>query len=66
MKSQLSPFDQALKNIWQLLLENPNIPKRKMDALLIHFGNLTFKSKLSKKERDENPLYTFDFTKYDR
>lgn len=57
MKSQLSPFDQASKNIWQVLLENPQILKRKKDALLVLFGNLTFKSKLSKKERADDPLY---------
>jgi len=60
MKTQLAPFDQAQKNVWEVFWDNLQIPKWKMDALLVLFGNLTFKSKLSKKERASDPLYVFD------
>lgn len=60
MDSQLSTFDQASKNVWQVILEKSKIPKWKMDALMVLFGKLTFKSKLSRKERIQDPLYTFE------
>lgn len=60
MESPLLPFDLATKNVWEVIFEDSKIPKWKKDALLVLFGNLTFKSKLSKNERESDPLYLFD------
>lgn len=48
--SQLSPFDQAMKEFGEVLYSDTNIREGKKTALNILLGQLTFASKIPKNE----------------
>lgn len=56
---KLSSFDQAKKNIEEVILDNPNVPELSYKVLIRLLGKLNLMSKLSKKERKEDD-YVFE------
>lgn len=60
MNKSLSPYEQAIKNIFEKILNNPKITKSTVTSLTVLFGNLTQKTKLTREQKKSDFLFNFD------